>query len=46
VIVDLAKSGAAVSELRTAAPAAKLVCFGPHVDEERAAAAAMPAPTS
>ena len=39
VIVDLARSGGAVRELRTLTPAATLVCFGPHVDEERAAAA-------
>ena len=39
VIVDLAKSGGDVGALRAAAPAAKLVCFGPHVDEASAAAA-------
>jgi DNA-binding NarL/FixJ family response regulator len=39
VIVDLARSGGDVGALRAAAPSARLVCFGPHVDEERAAAA-------
>ena len=39
VIVDLARFGAEVAALRAAAPAARLVCFGPHVDDERAAAA-------
>ena len=39
VIVDLARFGAEVAALRAVAPAARLVCFGPHVDEESAAAA-------
>ena len=39
VIVDLARSGAAVGAVRTAAPTARIVCFGPHVDEESADAA-------
>ena len=39
VIVDLAKSGSEVGALRAAAPAAKLVCFAPHVDEASAAGA-------
>ena len=39
VIIDLAKSGGEVGALRATAPAAKLVGFGPHVDEESAAAA-------
>jgi DNA-binding NarL/FixJ family response regulator len=39
VIVDLAKSGGEVGALRAVAPAAKVVCFGPHVDEASAAAA-------
>src|SRR5690349_9640051 len=39
VIVDLAKSGAAVGAVRAAAPTARIVGFGPHVDEERAATA-------
>jgi hypothetical protein len=39
VIVDLARSGGEVAALRATAPSAKLVCFGPHVDEVSAAAA-------
>ena len=39
VIVDLARFGAEVAAVREAAPAARLVCFGPHVDEAGAAAA-------
>jgi len=36
VIVDLARSGGAVADVRAAAPAARIVCFGPHVDEAAA----------
>jgi DNA-binding NarL/FixJ family response regulator len=39
VIVDLARSGQHVSAVRNAAPAARIVCFGPHVDDEGASAA-------
>ena len=39
VIVDLARFGGEVSAARTAAPSARLVCFGPHVDEASADAA-------
>jgi hypothetical protein len=39
VIVDLARSGKEVGGLREAVPLARIVCFGPHVDEESAAAA-------
>lgn len=39
VIVDLAKFGDEVAAARVAVPSARLVCFGPHVDEDRAAAA-------
>ena len=39
VIVDLARSGKEVGALRTTAPSARIVGFGPHVDEESAAAA-------
>ena len=39
VIVDLAKSGGAVADLRAALPSARIVCFGPHVDEAGAASA-------
>lgn len=33
VIVDLARFGTRVADVRRAAPAAHLVAFGPHVDE-------------
>ena len=39
VIVDLARSGGEVAALRAAAPTARIVGFGPHVDEESAGAA-------
>jgi hypothetical protein len=39
VIIDLARSGRHVGAVRDAAPAARIVCFGPHVDEEGANAA-------
>jgi DNA-binding NarL/FixJ family response regulator len=39
VIVDLARHGAAVAALRRALPAARIVCFGPHVDTAAIAAA-------
>jgi hypothetical protein len=39
VIVDLARFASSVSELRAALPAARIVAFGPHVDEKAAAAA-------
>jgi hypothetical protein len=39
VIVDLARFGSEVGALRAASPAARLVCFGPHVDEAGADAA-------
>jgi hypothetical protein len=39
VVVDLARSGGEVGALRAALPSARLVCFGPHVDEASAAAA-------
>ena len=37
VIVDLARYAAAVGELRRALPTARIVTFGPHVDEAAAA---------
>jgi hypothetical protein len=40
VIVDLARFGAEVAAVRALVPEARLVCFGPHVDEAGAAAAA------
>jgi DNA-binding NarL/FixJ family response regulator len=39
VIVDLARGAEQVKEVRAAAPKARVVCYGPHVDDEAAAAA-------
>jgi hypothetical protein len=39
VVIDLARFGDQVAAVRAAAPAARLVCFGPHVDEDAFAAA-------
>jgi hypothetical protein len=39
VIVDLARFASAVGELRRALPNARIVAFGPHVDEDATAAA-------
>ena len=39
VIVDLARSGHDVAAARAVAPSARIVGFGPHVDEEQAQAA-------
>jgi hypothetical protein len=39
VIVDLARFGGEVVAVRASAPSARLVCFGPHVDEGSADAA-------
>ena len=39
VIVDLARFGSEVAGLRGALPEARIVAFGPHVDEDAAAAA-------
>src|SRR5260221_10256977 len=39
VIIDLARSGNHVRAVRDIVPAARIVCFGPHVDEEGASAA-------
>ena len=39
VIVDLARSAAAVAELRRLLPNARIVAFGPHVDEDAASGA-------
>ncbi len=36
VIVDLARFGSAVGEVRRALPNARIVAFGPHVDEDAA----------
>ena len=39
VVVDLARFGADVAALRAVAPAARIVGFGPHVDDAAATAA-------
>ncbi len=39
VIVDLARSGQQVAAVRGAAPSARIIGFGPHVDDEGASAA-------
>ncbi len=39
VIIDLARFAAEVSAVRSAAPHATLIAFGPHVDDETLAAA-------
>ncbi len=39
VVVDLDRSARLVPEIRAEMPAARIVCFGPHVDDEAAAAA-------
>jgi hypothetical protein len=39
VLVDLARFGADLPALRAALPSARLVCFGPHVDDAAADAA-------
>lgn len=38
-IVDLARHGGAVAAVRAAAPTARIVAFGPHVDDAAMAAA-------
>jgi DNA-binding NarL/FixJ family response regulator len=39
VIVDLARGAAQVAEIRAAMPSARIVCYGPHVDDDAADAA-------
>ena len=39
VIVDLARGTEQVGKLRAAHPAARIVCYGPHVDDDAATAA-------
>ena len=34
IVVDLARFGNAVGDIRAAAPDARIVAFGPHVDDE------------
>ena len=40
VIVDLARGPQVVAEIRAETPAVRIVCYGPHVDEDSATAAA------
>ena len=40
VVIDLARHAASVAAVRAAAPAARIVAFGPHVDAEAFARAA------
>ena len=39
VIVDIARSAQVVAEIRAEMPGVRIVCYGPHVDDESAAAA-------
>ena len=39
VIIDLARGAGQVAEVRATCPGARIVCYGPHVDEDAAAAA-------
>ena len=39
VIVDISRSAQLVAEIRAEMPAARIVCFGPHVDDDAAEAA-------
>jgi hypothetical protein len=39
VVIDLARSAQLVPEIRAEMPGTRIVCFGPHVDDEAATAA-------
>ena len=39
VVIDLARSGNHVRAVRESVPTARIVCFGPHVDEDGAGTA-------
>ena len=39
VIIDLARDATQVAEVRAAMPRARIVCYGPHVDDDAADAA-------
>ena len=39
VIIDLARHGSSIPAVRVSAPAARIVAFGPHVDDELLASA-------
>ncbi len=39
VIIDISRGAGQVAEIRDAMPGARIVCYGPHVDDEAAEAA-------
>jgi DNA-binding NarL/FixJ family response regulator len=39
VIVDISRSAQSVAEIRAEMPGVRIVCYGPHVDDEAATAA-------
>jgi DNA-binding NarL/FixJ family response regulator len=39
VIVDISRSAQVVAEIRAEMPSVRIVCYGPHVDDDAAAAA-------
>jgi len=39
VVIDIARSAQVVAEIRAEMPGVRIVCYGPHVDDESAAAA-------
>ena len=39
VIIDISRSAQMVAEIRAEMPAVRIVCYGPHVDDEAADAA-------
>ena len=39
VIIDISRDAARVAEIRAALPTARIVCYGPHVDDDAADAA-------
>jgi tRNA A58 N-methylase Trm61 len=39
VVVDIARSAQVVAEIRAEMPGVRIVCYGPHVDDDSAAAA-------
>ncbi|MDQ1383093.1 MAG: hypothetical protein QOG65_472 [Actinomycetota bacterium] len=39
VVVDISRSAQVVAEIRSEMPSVRIVCYGPHVDDEAATAA-------
>jgi DNA-binding NarL/FixJ family response regulator len=39
VVIDIARSAQVVAEIRAEMPGVRIVCYGPHVDDEAAEAA-------